>query len=43
MDIWESAKEVANKLLDTNSPIRLISHNDADGISSSAIDRTSNF
>ena len=37
MDIWKSAKEIANKLLDTNSPIRLISHNDADGISSSAI------
>ena len=37
MDIWDSAKEIANKLLDTKHPIRLISHNDADGISSSAI------
>lgn len=37
MDIWDSAKEIANKLLDSKHPIRLISHNDADGISSSAI------
>ncbi len=37
MDIWDSAKEIANKLSDTKHPIRLISHNDADGISSSAI------
>jgi len=37
MDIWDAAKEIANKILDTNNPIRLISHNDADGISSSSI------
>ena len=37
MGIWEEAKAIASKLLDANNSIRLISHNDADGISSSAI------
>ena len=37
MGLWEEAKEIASKLLATKNPIRIISHNDADGISSSAI------